>query len=766
MATKTTHLGLSKAELTDAVRSTLTANNENFDKIDEAYAEVNETIDEKEQALQGQIDRLRANQVQGSASGTEIVVQDSAEMESVLRVSGNSEQETRSGKNKLKLIKNTRISNGLEWNITEDKVKVSGVAEGDYSQSGQVSHSTPVGTYKLVVGSNVNIQFGVWLYNASGTIIATLKNGGTATIAEEAPLYAMFVEGLTAGQTYDVTVEPMLLPSTETDLSYEPYGVQPSPDYPSEIRSVKSKSDNLFDINGNVNTRYDDLTGAYNTVSGNNLTTTLNNNLTHGYGQKIYVGAGNTITFSAKLLSIGNTEYTGNGDVGAVTCYNYGDTASRITINFKLQDKGKIRTSQFTAQTDYVVLAFGTYATITPTVTFTDIMLNKGLEALPYQPYGYVPVELKVEGKNKLKLTAGTHTINGVTVTVAEDGLITLNGTIQGNYPSVKLTNGLESLIALDYVNNSGWLKEEIGLVGKFTLKRFEVGGTVSNSSTPFVCLYNQNGERLTFMSRVTQIINSDTSSPLACAVLYLGEKDYVYSNYQFYLMLEEGTTQTTEYEPYKLTTISLPLGDIVLRSTPDGTRDTFARVDGKWNKRGDIASKILTSEDEIYADLNYGNLIRYDAFVLSDAKPLNENKCLSSTFTMVYGSNPDYESARNAGEGFPTSFIFYLKKDRMGNPTTVADAKTAMQTWLANNPTEVQYPLATPTYTPITDQALISALDELEQLILHKGYNYITATSVNGVKAQLDLSYIKDINAVLDNLTAAILTLGGELNV
>ena len=77
-----------------------------------------------------------------------------------------------------------------------------------------------------------------------------------------------------------------------------------------------------------------------------------------------------------------------------------------------------------------------------------------------------------------------------------------------------------------------------------------------------------------------------------------------------------------------------------------------------------------------------------------------------------------------------------------------------------------MQYRLATPTYTPITDQAIISALDQLEQLILHKGYNHITATSVNGVKAHLDLSYIKDINAVLDNLTAAILTLGGELNV
>ena len=94
MATKTTNLGLSKAELTDAVRSTLIANNENFDKIDD------------------QITRLKANQIQGTASGTEIVVEDSAEMESVLRVSGNSEQDTRSGKNLLNLPDKTAILAG------------------------------------------------------------------------------------------------------------------------------------------------------------------------------------------------------------------------------------------------------------------------------------------------------------------------------------------------------------------------------------------------------------------------------------------------------------------------------------------------------------------------------------------------------------------------------------------------------------------------------------------------------------------------------
>ena len=132
----------------------------------------------------------------------------------------------------------------------------------------------------------------------------------------------------------------------------------------------------------------------------------------------------------------------------------------------------------------------------------------------------------------------------------------------------------------------------------------------------------------------------------------------------------------------------------------------------------------------------------------------------------MAYADNSDYEHARNGDKTNPTTFIFYINKDRIGNPTTNAEALSNMRTWLSNNPMEIIYALETPTYTPITDTALIQALDKLEQLILHKGYNRITVTSVNGVKAYLDLSYIKDINSVLDNINAIILTLGGGANV
>ena len=75
-------------------------------------------------------------------------------------------------------------------------------------------------------------------------------------------------------------------------------------------------------------------------------------------------------------------------------------------------------------------------------------------------------------------------------------------------------------------------------------------------------------------------------------------------------------------------------------------------------------------------------------------------------------------------------------------------------------------YTLATPNHIPITDPDLIQALDELERLILNKGYNRITVESPNNIKAYLDLSYYKDINKVLDNITAALLAIGGDLNV
>ncbi len=78
-----------------------------------------------------------------------------------------------------------------------------------------------------------------------------------------------------------------------------------------KVDTVTTK--NLFNINGNVNVRGN--TGAtepgLNTVSGNVLTNNVDGNLEHAVGQKFTNLNGKTITFSAKVVSFGESQRAG-----------------------------------------------------------------------------------------------------------------------------------------------------------------------------------------------------------------------------------------------------------------------------------------------------------------------------------------------------------------------------------------------------------------------------------------------------------------------
>jgi len=87
----------------------------------------------------------------------------------------------------------------------------------------------------------------------------------------------------------------------------------------------------------------------------------------------------------------------------------------------------------FTTQTnDDVGFSFRITGTTQVPWDNSDIMLNIGSVAIPYEPYGYrVPVT--IEGKNLLQNTVKSQTKNGVTFTVNNDGSITCNGTASNN---------------------------------------------------------------------------------------------------------------------------------------------------------------------------------------------------------------------------------------------------------------------------------------------------------------------------------------------
>ena len=77
---------------------------------------------------------------------------------------------------------------------------------------------------------------------------------------------------------------------------------------------------------------------------------------------------------------------------------------------------------------------------------------------------------------------------------------------------------------------------------------------------------------------------------------------------------------------------------------------------------------------------------------------------------------------------------------------------------FLINNSVEVIYPLETPTTTPITDPTLLS---QLETLINMKTYKQITNIETTGsdLSPVLEFQYSKDLQTVIDNMQAQILS-------
>lgn len=152
---------------------------------------------------------------------------------------------------------------------------------------------------------------------------------------------------------------------------------------------------NLFDIDGEVNTQGSDYSIVKrNTVSGNVLTCNGNSVNNISTGQVISGLKGKTITFSAKVLSIGTGVY---GAIyvyenGQYTNYKSGNTAgSKISLSM-------------TCETDNPVFAFNTGAGTG--AQFTDIQVEISETATDYIPYQssrtYIPISSPLYSGDKI----------------------------------------------------------------------------------------------------------------------------------------------------------------------------------------------------------------------------------------------------------------------------------------------------------------------------------------------------------------------------
>lgn len=156
-------------------------------------------------------------------------------------VYGNQYQATREGYNFLKVEKETTTTNGITFTVNQDgsiTCKGTATAAAILYFKGARNSIYPkqiiAGKYKLVGGTaNVTLgcRIGSRYYNANSV--------KTIELTEQSSLSNAYIQIENGRTVNNETIYPLLYEYNNIDKPYEQYGASPSPDYPSEVETVK-----------------------------------------------------------------------------------------------------------------------------------------------------------------------------------------------------------------------------------------------------------------------------------------------------------------------------------------------------------------------------------------------------------------------------------------------------------------------------------------------------------------------------------------------
>lgn len=194
---------------------------------------------------------------QTSTGGNSLYLKEALESNALeYSIDGKCEQETSEGKNLLNLIPSQNNLNGLTVvSDTKSSLKISGTATGTFSLiGGMVNDDTfaPAGTYTLsaIKTGEYNVVFEIYDEDDNAIQGQILSDENSYTFTSESGLVSItiFISGLSENTEYnDIVYLQLENGSNATD--WQQYGVHPSPDNPSEIKTIKG------DENGKLKVR-------------------------------------------------------------------------------------------------------------------------------------------------------------------------------------------------------------------------------------------------------------------------------------------------------------------------------------------------------------------------------------------------------------------------------------------------------------------------------------------------------------------------------
>ena len=585
--------------------------------------------------------------ITNTAEGTELVITDGKQVID-FRIDGKSTQATRSGKNILNIHTTPGwIPSGSNYSVDDDSLNVNGTWFVGFLVD--VKTNTD---YNLSFEKNINTSAtnaGYWNIYASDKATKIFAGGSATTntfnTGDNTQIYVLFYCGAGEDNLGDVTFSKIQLEEGTVKTEYEAYGVSPSPDYPSEIKSVGYE--NL----------YDKETMPLQFGLWHNFTTYKIQTHVSGNYVIVPIVGGKTYTVSRKNTIGGlwlstTKEYPANG----ISLIDYDAKTNGMGLT-----KHSIATSK---EAKYLFISI--YGGGTPTEEqaleiIEELQVQEGSKVYPYIPYGKVGVEVINKGINIFDISKPRVLVsNGITATTDEStGIVTLNGTATAN---AFITFNISNLPA----------------------------GTVTSR-------YNGNFEINTKVTtRFESSSHKETTNGMACSVVNTPvSNEILNADYNiFTIRIANGTTLTNfvlqpmiilgptiagmKYEPYRSPNSTVFLIDEPLRSLPNGVKDVAYLQNGKLTVERNIGSVIFNgSETEwrLYNDQYYVipktqitniNIPAYSDNLLCDYfKAVNHSIIRTSIGTIYSGAN-NLNFNYDDGAGGLDNFKIWLSANNM----------------------------------------------------------------------------------------------------
>lgn len=681
--------------------------NGNWDKINKNAKEVNTKISninsnntELEKELKEAQEDFYQASVRGQASGEYIHVEDSSNCRARIGISGNSEQDMRSGKNYLNTLAKYKAGekvtvDGITYIFNEDgSITCNGTATADsvltFSSNLQTINGSGKKIVGMITGTQVPAKLSILAYTSDWSkntfeLLSSVNKNITINMQENID-YTIFRIIAYKGTTLNnQTIYYQILDTSVNDLTYEQYGVSPSPDYQSPVKTVGS----------NVNYYNKETEKIGFVLSDGSLQP---NNTVWTHSDFIEVNSNEIISITCENKANGQfaiVEYDKNKKFLKHNMGNY--------VNTEANNKYTITT---TGTTKYIIGAYRN------NLNMNNIMVVKGAEVLPYNPNCNNQGSVKVTKCNKnlldssilenkiLDSKTGSATTN--TSWKASD-FIQINSGIY-NFSWKSSSNYFQVTICF-YDRNKNFLSGISWAIANVYSKSFEV-----DENTTFI--------RVSYSSIIS---GKEANREKIILEQNLTETDYEQHEEQSYIMPVQKEMLQGDYFDFDNEEEVHTKAKLVLTGNENWKLESTGRFGIMKSDLSEIPA--AASSDNDYLG-NMCNSYKESTPALTWKK--EQGFCVDGTSCLrIYD---DKYSTNNDLEGFKT----YLKSK-----------------YDAGTPVMIYYKLATPNRLKFTDEQKAVA-KELNNARTYKNVTNITTDS----KAVLSLDYAKDLEELTEYST------------